>query len=85
MGYSYRNNGQITDFWPDDTATELYIDGDYGYDLEYLLEQIKNHFGDCDMSKYRISAEYIHTSCLTYDRYDSSDYTKFIKITKEEE
>ena len=50
MGYTYRNNGNIKDYWPD---------------------------------KMGIASEYIHTSCLTYDKYDPFDWNCFIHITRE--
>jgi hypothetical protein len=81
MGHTYRNNGQITDFEPDNDENALYLYGD-NIDLEYLMESIKEYFGDNDLSKYSISAEHIHTSCLGYDLYDSSDYSNYIVIHK---
>lgn len=41
------------------------------------------HAGNRRYSEFEITSEYIHTSCLGYDLYDSSDYTHFIVITKE--
>lgn len=81
MGYSYRNNGEIRDFWPDDTETTCYISGQKS--IQELIDIAKNKFGnDIDLSEVLISSEYIHTSCLTYDSYDPSDYTTFIVIEK---
>ncbi len=82
MGYSYRNNGQITDFWPDDTEDCFYLTGDWG--LDAMVEFCKEKWGDAiDLTKIRITSEHIHTSCLTYDSYDSSDYTNFIVIERD--
>jgi len=30
----------------------------------------------------QITSEKIHTGCLTYDLYDSSDYTEFVILTR---
>jgi hypothetical protein len=78
MGYSMR--GGIKDYWPDNTPTTLYINGEST--LEELIEQGTQHFGDkFSFSNIIISSEHIHTSCLTYDCFDSSDYTTFTVLT----
>lgn len=82
MGYTYRNNGQITDFWPDDTENEIYIQNDYGMPLDVLLEVIREKWPDVSFEDLEITSEYIHTSCLTYDCYDSADWTQFIIISR---
>ena len=80
MGYSCR--GEIEDFWPDNTETELYI-ANCGMTLLYIIDAAKEHFGtDIDLDSLEIEAKKIHTSCITYDLYDPSDYTDFIVITK---
>jgi hypothetical protein len=80
MTYSTRNNGQIKDYWPDNNESTLYLTGELT--LSDLISSITEHFGSSDLDKFTLSSEYIHTSCLTYDQYDSSDYTNFIVITK---
>ena len=84
MGYSYRNGGQIKDFWPDNTPGILYIESSYAeIGFADIIHQIVTHFGDgIPLTDFTISAEYIHTSCLTYDLYDSSDWTNFLVIRK---
>lgn len=82
MGYSYRNNGQIKDFWPDNTEDELYLLGGGSTNLVDLLGEIHLHFGEVDFEQIEISSENIHTSCLTYDLHDSSDYTQFLIIRR---
>ncbi len=83
MGYTYRNNGAITDFWPDDTDDTIYITGEHtlGELIDLAIAKFKPNFR---IDNVEIAAEYIHTSCLTYDQYDSSDYTCFtvIRLTK---
>jgi len=80
MGYSTENNGQIRNFWPDDTDKEFYILESES--LNEIMEKILDRWPDVSMSEIEISAEYIHTHCLGYDRYDSMDYTKFLKISR---
>ncbi len=79
MGYSTRNNGQIKDFWPDDTDDTVYFAGSVG--LRDIIDMIQSKWPNADQSEIDITSEYIHTSCLTYDRYDSSDYTEFVVVT----
>lgn len=81
MGYSYRNNGYITDYWPDDTDTILHINADEGHDLASIMSIIKNKWPHANLEDISITSEYIHTECLTYDLYDPSDYTNFIILT----
>ena len=81
MGYT--TQGSIKSYWPDNTETTLYLASDSSTSLSDMLERIRDHFGeDVDLSQLRISSEYIHTDCLTYDRYDPGDYTNFIIIEK---
>jgi hypothetical protein len=75
----------IVTFWPENTPTELWIEN-YNNDhkLTDVIEKAKEHFGaSFDMDKLVLSPEYIHTNCITYDQYDPSDYTRFLKITLE--
>lgn len=82
MGYSYRNNGQIKDYWPDDTDDTIYINADDGHDLASIASIVKAKWPHAKLEDISISSEYIHTECLTYDLYDPSDYTNFIILTK---
>lgn len=80
MGYSYRNNGNIKDFWPDDTATVFYLSGS-DYTLGQLMEEAQERWGaDINYQDVGISVQNIHTWCLTYDQHDPSDYTLFIVV-----
>lgn len=81
MGYTTRKHrgGETQHFWPDDTATEFYIEG--GASLEEINEQILQKWGPIPLSQLRISAEFIHTDCLGYDLMDWGDYTNFLRIT----
>lgn len=81
MGYS--KQGEITNFEPDNTSDTLYINSNYtSYSLAEIIEMIKEHFGSCDLNQFDISAQYIHTQCIYYDKYDAGDYTKYIVIRK---
>lgn len=82
MGYTYRNNGQITDFWPDDTAEEFYISCDSSIPFTEVQQEIDRRWPGIGFEQIEISSESIHTSCLTYDQYDSSDYTQFLVIRR---
>lgn len=82
MGYTYRNNGAITDFWPDDTENEIYIENDYGMSLDTLMDIIKSKWEGVSFEDLYITSENIHTRCLTYDCHDSSDWTQFIIISR---
>lgn len=79
MGYTWHRD--IKDFWPDDTENEFYLTGDSN--LEHIIELAKEKFGaDISLDDISIRSEYIHTSCLTYDQYDPSDYTNFIVVER---
>lgn len=80
MGYTYRNNGQIKDFWPDDDENTIYISEEFS--LVEIMYIIKNKWPDYESYDITISAEHIHTSCLTYDLHDGNDYTNFTVIRK---
>ena len=80
MGYSYRNKGQIKDFWPDDDANTMYrLSGNDS--LQEIIELAQEKWPGSSLEDITVSAEKIHTSCLTYDLYDPSDYTDFVIIT----
>ena len=82
MGYGYRFGTSIKTFWPDDDDTTLYLASGW-LTLADLLQHAKDHFGeDVKMEDIEVSAENIHTDCLTYDLHDASDYTNFIVLTK---
>lgn len=77
MGYT--QDGQIKNFWPDNTPDCLYIHGEVT--LDEMLKWAREHFGGrFDPAKLMITPEYIHTRCLTYDLYDSGDYDLFTRI-----
>ena len=87
MGYSYRNHGQIKDFWPDNDEKTFYLQSGFGTrTLEVIFNDAKTHFArfgiEVQMSDLEITAEKIHTYCLTYDRYDPGDWTDFLVIRK---
>jgi hypothetical protein len=72
---------------PESNKNELYIDlGNYqSIGFSELIDEIKNHFkieGDFDIDDFKISPEYHQVDCFGYDRYDPSDYSNFLCITK---
>lgn len=82
MGYSTDSRG-IRSFWPDDDKDTLYIEQGGYCTFDYIRERMQEHFGTCmEMDDYSIRAESIHTDCLGYDLYDSSDYTMFLIIER---
>lgn len=78
MGYTTDIRG-IEHFWPDDTDDTIYS-GD-AVSLTDILRVANEKWSGCKLEDINISAEYIHTSCLYYDRYDPNDYTRFVVIT----
>jgi len=81
MGHFTRPGTQIQDFWPDDTETQIYIVASWDNSLADLLELAQEKWPGATADSVSVSAEKIHTSCLTYDLYDSSDYTDFVVLT----
>lgn len=81
MGY-YTREG-IRGYEPDNTETEFYYNAQYGPELKDALEAAAKHF-KCSIQdlieEADIYAEHIHTDCLGYNRYDSWDYTNYIRI-----
>ena len=80
MGYwSPANNPQIQNFTPDDGATWFHI-ADWA-PLWEIIAKAKDKWGEeIDIGDICIESDYIHTHCLTYDRYDPGDYTRYLKI-----
>lgn len=81
MGYT--TQGSIENYWPDDDDNTVYIPGDSGdISLESIILIIRDKWPNTKFDGITISSENIHTTCLTYDLYDSSDYTQFVIIRK---
>ncbi len=68
------------DFWPKDTKDSFYHAG-YSASLASILEDAQERWPGIKMDEIEIDPEYIQTSCIGYDQYDSTDYTNFLKIT----
>lgn len=77
MGYT--KVGCITNFEPDADDETLYFAD--GVDLTEIIDAIYEKWG-CAASDVTISAEHIHTRCLTYDQYDAGDYDDYIVVRK---
>jgi hypothetical protein len=82
MGYFIRPGTQITDFWPDDTETEMYVVANSDYSIADLLEMAKEKWPDATPENVSVSSEKVHTNCIYYDLYDSGDYTDFVILKK---
>lgn len=76
MGVTYDNG--IKNFWPDDTDDTMYLVSPTS--LNQILEVCAVKWNGVDFSDIEITSEKIHTSCLTYDLYDPSDYTDFVIV-----
>ena len=80
MGYYITLTG-IHCFEPDNTEDTLYINSSGGLDFADIIERIESHFKiPFHPSDFLITAERIHTYCIYYDMYDSSDHTNYIVI-----
>ena len=79
MTTTYSNNGQVTNFWPDDTENTMYLYGEHTF--SEIMDICKQKFGEnIDFAHIKIEYEYIHTRCLGFDSYDSSDWDTFTVI-----
>lgn len=68
-------------FWPKDDDDTIYIESSINFvDLQKLIQ---DKWGAVDFAQIEITSDYIHTDCLTYDLYDSSDWTKFLIISRQ--
>jgi hypothetical protein len=79
----YRDHHNRRCFTPDNTSDILYLRADSGYTIEDLRDYAATHFQHDHLQEedIQIGAEYIHTECLGYDRYDPDDYTLYLTIT----
>ena len=70
-------------YWPENTQDTLYLDSFAPTTLEYILMVSRRHFmnENLTMEDVDVSIEHIHTACVGYDQYVSSDYTNFFVIT----
>ena len=73
--------GSIEYFHPDDDENTIYIPDNVK--LDELVDIVEQKWPGIDLSTITIESDYIHTSCLTYDLYDPSDYTKFIVVRRD--
>ena len=68
-------------FTPENTPGKLYIDTCNDITFSDLIEMAKNYFGaGVNLDQLKITSEYIHTRCITYDLYDPNDYDNYIVI-----
>lgn len=89
MGYTFERHagGEIRNYEPDDDEDTLYIlsDSFWATSLEEIIERARVKWGSATkIEDLYIKAEYIHTRCLGYDRYDPSDYDCYLVITLDE-
>lgn len=66
-------------FYPEDTDTTFFVLENT--DMQSILDKAKEKWGDdiqlCDI---QVNPTYIHTRCIGYDMYDSSDYDNFLEV-----
>lgn len=81
MGH-YTDTRGVSCFRPDDTDTEFYLESNYtSKSLGLILELARDKWGeDIDIEELHIEPEHIHENALGYDRYDSSDYSNYLRI-----
>lgn len=84
MGQFKRAGTEITDFWPDDSDTEIYLE-DSITTLQDIIDKAQEKWPTMPFSEVQINPKKIHTHCLYYDRYDPSDHTDFIVLTCDNE
>ena len=73
-------NDMAQEFWPQDTATEMYLASTY--DLKEILERIQKKWPGATPEQITIDTDRFQTKCIGYDLYDPSDYTTFIVIRR---
>lgn len=80
----YIINGSITNFEPDDTEQEFYIEASYqDIPIAEIILKAKEKWGqDINIENLCIRPENIHTHCIYYASYDSGDYTDYLVISK---
>lgn len=77
------SNKEDAEFWPKNTENTKYIESEYApITLNEMINKCAELFPDTDFDSLTITTECIHTHCLGYDLYDSSDYTNFLVIEK---
>lgn len=81
MGYT--KDGRITNFTPDDTDQEFYIEATcQDIDLLEILTQAREKWGQhLQYGDLRVRPEKIHTRCIYYDLHDPSDWDDYLVIS----
>lgn len=87
MGYTKRaktrfnDHSDITDFWPDDTDTKIYLETCLTRTMQEIMEIISIKWPGASMEDIEIESEKIHTRCIYYDLHDSGDWSNFLVLT----
>lgn len=69
----------VENYTPEDSQETIYILE--GCSLQTIIDKVKDKWGDIELDEVQIEPSYIHTRCLGYDLYDSSDYDNYLEIT----
>lgn len=68
-------------FTPVNTSSKFYIYSGGKYSISDVIDAVKEYFGpSINMDDVTITGEYIHARCLTYDRYDPTDYDTYLVV-----
>lgn len=76
------SHSTIENYWPQDTDSKIYLESNNPIDLDELIQICKGKWPNVDFASLHVSAEKIHTRCLTYDLHDDADWDNFIVIEK---
>lgn len=81
IGFGWNN---IRCFEPDDGPDHFYMHADYlSQPLADILERAREKWGaDISVNDLAVAAEHINTQRIGHDRYCSSDYTNYLKISR---
>lgn len=76
-----KTHKELWNFKPDDTEECFYIEGSATF--SEIKERAEDYWrASGGFKDLQIEPEYIHTRCLTYDRYDPMDYDNYLCITR---
>lgn len=86
MGYEFRyeKDGQMTNCFPMDTATDMWIPLSGDKSLSEIIELAKEKWPEKDFSEITLDSVNHHQYCIYYDLHDSSDYVQYLVLSVEE-
>ena len=82
MGHYRAPNGTMS-YEPDDGENYFYLIQGCGWSISDIIDEARKRWGvSLSLDDIKIEGEDIHTDCLGYDCYDSSDWTMYLCITR---